>query len=1013
MKVYELAKELDIKALELIEKIKPMKLAVKNHMASLTDVEVDEIKEFLAKASAEDAPPAKKKTVRKKKVTKKTEKKTTARKKTVVRKKAAAAAEPDETKKSVEAAASTIVRRKVIVRRDSPSKSTGTEADNELEVDEISATQSVEVADSSDNSQLNLAVEVDGADVSSEHRSPITDPSKRAPTEDELDPLLAKDDDMTSELASEFTEEMFSIRKGDDDDFEIPEEEAVAPAPALDLAPRTADRSRYSVIRVVQPTTATRDRPLIVSDIQVNRADIAKNLARSQKPNEASKGPTQEALLKEIEKDDGIKKKKGALSARSRAGAAQAGAFKSTDFLRRERIYNPRKKKLLIGRSSMSKTPLTTPSARKRYVEFNKSISVENMASQLSIKSKEVARKLVKLGLEIPEEAEGVRDWFLDLESAQILASEYEFEVRDVTPKESNLLGAREQVSEKGVDPRSPVITIMGHVDHGKTSLLDLIRRSRVASGEAGGITQHIGAYTVNVDEAIGNLALVTAGDGADAKKAAKKASKEDKKKGAKPKAKAKETKASTQRLCFLDTPGHAAFSAIRSRGAKCTDIVILVVAASEGVMPQTREAIDHSKAAGVPIIVAMNKMDLPDANPDKLRQQLSELGVIDEAWGGDTIFVPVSAKTGEGVDKLLEMIQLQAELLELKARDNGPGDGIIIEAKLDKNRGPLATVLVQNGKIKVGDYIAAGEYYGKVRALIDDKGKNTPEAGPSTPVEIMGLAGVPAAGDELNVVKDERAARELTDMRIESRKKHENGPQINSVEDVFALMALGDLKELPIVLKADARGSAEAIQGSLDKLPQNKVKLKVLSAGVGGISESDILLASASKAVVMGFNVRPDAPALAASERTGIPIKTYTIIYQLIDEVANAMKGLLEPTIKDVVQGTAEVRQVFSVSKTGAVAGCMVLTGKIKRSDFARVVRDSRVVYSGSFSGLRRFKDDAKEVATGFECGISIENFNDIKVGDVIESYIEEKIYPNLDGEFSHNSDPKEASPQ
>ncbi|NCN42259.1 translation initiation factor IF-2 [bacterium] len=1007
MKVYELAKELDVKALDLIGKIKPLKLDIKNHMSSLSDDQVVQIKEFLVKSAEDEAPakkaPAKKKAAKKTatktaKTTKKAAGKTAVKKKAVVRRKAS---DDAEAAKDAEAPASAIVRRKVIVRREGST------------VDEPSTEEASISADSkgADNTSETL-VEAAAVDTSVEvtQATPIVDPSKRAPTEDELDPLLAKDDDMTSELASEFTEEMFSTRKADDDDDFAGEEEAeaVAAEEAPVEAPAPSAGSRYSVIRVVSPTTATRDRPLIVSDVQVNRAEIAKNLARTAKKPIEVKGPSQEALLKEIEKDDGIKKKKSALATRSRAGATTGGAFKSTDFLRRERIYNPRKKKLLIGKSNMNKTNITTPSARKRVVEFNKEISVDNISSQMAVKSKEIARKLVKLGLEIPEEAEGVHDWFLDLESAQILASEYDFEVKDVTQKESIMLSARDEV-DGATDPRSPVITIMGHVDHGKTSLLDLIRRARVASGEAGGITQHIGAYTVNVDEAINNLTFAAVGDDPEAKKAAKKAKKEAAKKPVK--GKASDPNDPSQRLCFLDTPGHAAFSAIRSRGAQCTDIVILVVAASEGVMPQTREAIDHSKAAGVPMIVAMNKMDLPDANPDKLRQQLSEVGVIDEAWGGDTIFVPVSAKTGEGVDKLLEMIQLQAELLELKARNTGPGDGIVIEAKLDKNRGPLATVLVQNGRMKVGDYIAAGEYYGKVRALIDDKGKNTKEAGPSTPVEIMGLSGVPAAGDEMNVVKDERSAREITELRIDDRKKTHSGPQMNSVEDIFALMAMGDLKELPIVLKADARGSAEAIQGSLAQLPQNKVKLKILSAGVGGISESDVLLASASKAIVMGFNVRPDGPALAASEKTKIPIKTYTIIYQLIDEVANAMKGLLEPTIKDVVQGTAEVRQVFSVSKTGAVAGCMVTSGKIKRSDFARVVRDGRVVFSGTFSGLRRFKDDAKEVATGFECGMSIENYNDIKEGDIIESYIQEKLYPNLDGEFSNKASSNETS--
>lgn len=1003
MKVYELAKELDVKSLDLIAQIKPLKLPIKNHMSAIDDEQVAQIKAFLTAEAAEKETTkktAKKKTAKKKAAKKTVAKKTASKavkKKTVVKKKAAAVAEEEAPKK----AAPSIVRRKAVIRREggdaaaetTPAAEAAPEAAPVVEAatPEAATAPEVPVVEAAPAAEAVTTEEIKPAD-SSTIRQNIN--------EEEVDPMLAKDDELTSSLQSEFTEETFATRTVEEDDFE-----EAAPEPETPAAPEeSSDKRRYSVIRVVTPTTATRDKPLIVKDVQVNRAEVAKNLARSVAASNAKENPAE--FLKEIEKDDALKKKKPGTSARARANQPQ-GAFKSTDFLRRERIYTPRKKKLLLGSRGTAKTPVTQAAAHKRIVEFNKEISVENMALQMAVKSKELARKLVALGLEIPEEAEGVGDWYLDLESAQIVAEEFKWEVKDVTPREHNILDARDKDDEDKA-PRPPVITIMGHVDHGKTSLLDLIRRSRVASGEAGGITQHIGAYMVDVDQAVFNLKMAAAGDDPEAKKAAKKARKEAEKSGGK-KAKKKGKDAAAeegQRLCFLDTPGHAAFSAIRSRGAQCTDIVILVVAASEGVMPQTREAIDHSKAAGVPMIVAMNKMDLPDANPDKLRQQLSEVGVIDEEWGGDTIFVPVSAKTGMGVDKLLEMVQLQAELAELKARPKGPGDGIIVEAKLDKNRGALATVLVQNGIMKVGDYIAAGEYYGKVRALIDDKGKNIKTAGPSTPVEIMGLSGVPGAGDELNVVPDEKAARQLTEMRIEDRKKEESGPQINSVEDVFAMMAMGDLKELPIVLKADVRGSLEAIQGSLDKLPQNKVKLKVVSKGVGGISESDVLLASASSAIVVGFNVRPDKQALMASDRTGIPLKTYSIIYQLIDEIANAMKGMLEPTIKENVVGTAEVREVYHVSKIGAVAGCMVTDGKMKRSEKARVVREGRVVYSGLFSGLKRFKDDAKEVASGFECGISVENYNDVKSGDVIECYVEEKIFPNLDGEVPASSE-------
>ncbi len=497
----------------------------------------------------------------------------------------------------------------------------------------------------------------------------------------------------------------------------------------------------------------------------------------------------------------------------------------------------------------------------------------------------------------------------------------------------------------------------------------------------------------MTVADAIRNLQSAQAGDDAKKSKKEKKAEKAAAKKSTKDGGEG----VPVEQITFLDTPGHAAFTSMRSRGAKVTDIVILVVAASEGVMPQTREAIDHAKAAGVPIIVAMNKMDLPDANPDKLRQQLSEFGLLSEEWGGDTIFVPVSAKTGMGVDKLLEMLQLQSEVLELKARADGPGIGTIIEAKLDKGRGPVATVLVREGLLKVGDHIVAGTESGKVRALINDKGQQVREAGPSTPVEILGLGAVPEAGDSLNVVADEKAAKALAEHRAEQKREETSGRQ-TTLEQLYAMMQAGELRELPVLLKADVKGSAEAIQAALLKLPQTKVKLKILATAVGGISESDILLASASKALIVGFNVRPDAKSQAEAEKRGVEVKTYTIIYELIDDITKAMEGLLDPVSKESVTGRAKVRNVFNISKAGTVAGSFILKGKVQRSNQVRVIRDGRVVYTGKVSGLKRFKDDAREVAEGYECGISVENFNDIKVGDILETFIVETSSASLE---------------
>ncbi|MEO5666660.1 MAG: translation initiation factor IF-2 [Bdellovibrionota bacterium] len=1011
MKVFELAKELDLKSLELIEKLKPLDLQIKNHMASLSPEQITKIKEFLSPPAA--ALEVKKVVTRKPKAVPAPAAEATTPKQVVVRTRKTAKDEETESAPEVVEAAHVapvaetpplrrrtgiIVRREVIggEETEAPEEMMAVESEIAAAIDNPSVSEATKTAASGDESDATLVGRA-GA---------------------EQDPLLEKDSAVKD---IEFTEEMFTQSRGqleEDDLSEQAEEEAVPVAAAEEATPTsptgtpaTPPRrlSRYSVVRVVANSPAQRDKPLIVKDVDpnYNKGRDGVGGTRSFSENDFNKqggvGGPSPALLKEIEKEEEKAKKKiGSPSAKARTDAA--GMFKSTDFLRRERVYQPKKKKLLIGRMATIRPGSAAMSQRKKFVEFNKEISVENLADQMSMKAKELARKLVKIGLEFPEEVEGLHDWYLDLESTLIVAEELGYGVRDLTPNENAMIAGHLNEEDADKEPRSPVITIMGHVDHGKTSLLDLLRRARVASGEAGGITQHIGAYTINVADAVENLARAAEATSEDpaAKKAAKKAKKEASKSGvSEDKKKVFENPNGLGRLCFLDTPGHAAFSAIRSRGAQCTDIVILVIAASEGVMPQTREAIDHAKSAKVPIIVAMNKMDLPDANPDKIRQQLSDLGLLDEAWGGDTIFVPVSAKTGMGVDKLLEMIQIQAEVLELKARYKGPADGIIIEAKLDKSRGPLATVLIRNGVLKIGEYISAGEVYGKVRALLDDKGNQVKEAGPSTPVEIMGLSGVPAAGDVLNSVPDEKSARELAELRTADRKKMEATPKFSSVEDVYAMMAKGDLKELPLVLKSDVRGSSEAIQGSLEKLPQNKVRLKILSTGVGGISENDVLLASASKAIVIGFNVRPDNNAVSAAERLGIPIKTYSIIYQLIDEVSNAMKGLLEPIIKENVIGKAEVREVYNISKIGAVAGSMVTSGKLQRSGMARIVRDNRIVYTGKFTGLKRFKDDAKEVAQGFECGISVENYNDIKSGDIIECYLEEKIFPALDGSY------------
>ncbi|GAB3014815.1 translation initiation factor IF-2 [Bowmanella dokdonensis] len=573
----------------------------------------------------------------------------------------------------------------------------------------------------------------------------------------------------------------------------------------------------------------------------------------------------------------------------------------------------------------------------ERVVKLGETITVGELANKLAIKATEVIKTMMKMGEMV------TINQVLDRDTAVLVVEEmgHKYELVNDNALEEELLAEDASAAKSS---RAPVVTIMGHVDHGKTSLLDYIRRAKVAAGEAGGITQHIGAYSVETD-----LGKIT----------------------------------------FLDTPGHAAFTAMRARGATATDIVILVVAADDGVMPQTKEAVQHARAAGVPLIVAINKMDKEAADPDRVKTELSQLEVISEEWGGEHQFVPVSAKTGMGVDSLLEAISLQAEVLELKAVPKGPAKGIVIESRLDKGRGPVATVLVQQGELKTGDILLCGFEYGRVRAMRDELGQDVKSAGPSTPVEILGLSGVPAAGDDARVVQDERKAREVAATRRTKQRELKLAKQQKAkLENMFADMEAGDVSELNIVLKADVQGSVEAISDSLLKLSTDEVKINIVGSGVGGITETDASLAAASGAIILGFNVRADASARKVIEGEEIDLRYYSVIYDLIDEVKAAMSGMLAPEFKQQIIGLAEVRDVFRSPKLGAIAGCMVTEGIVKRSAPIRVLRDNVVIYEGELESLRRFKDDVSEVRNGMECGIGVKNYNDVKVGDQIEVF-------------------------
>jgi translation initiation factor IF-2 len=608
------------------------------------------------------------------------------------------------------------------------------------------------------------------------------------------------------------------------------------------------------------------------------------------------------------------------------------------------RSFRPVKKKVVVKESR--KTEVTVPKPIKRIIRIAEMITVGDLAKRMGVKGGELIKKLMEMGILVSINQN------IDADVASLVASEFGYEVEKVSLERQDLLERREDLPDQ-LKPRAPVVTIMGHVDHGKTMLLDAIRKTNVVEGEAGGITQHIGAYDVELEN--GHVA-------------------------------------------FIDTPGHEAFTAMRARGAQVTDIVVLVVAADDGVMPQTKEAIDHARAAKVPIVVAINKMDKPNANPEKVMKDLADYGLVPEKWGGTTLFGEVSAKQKKGIKELLETILLQAEMLELRSNPDKPARGIIVEAKLDRGRGPVATLLVQEGTLKAGDAFIAGSQYGRVRAMLNDRGQKIENAPPAIPVEVVGFSDVPEAGEPFIVVPDERTARQISLHRLEKlREKELSKLSKVSLEELYDQIKKGEVKELNVIIKADVQGSIEAMREALKKLSTDAVKVNILHEGVGGVTETDVNLASASNAIIIGFNVRPMSNAQTLAEREKVDVQTYSIIYDAINDIRKAMEGLLEPTYKEHFLGRAQVIQVFSLHKVGMIAGSLVLDGKVVRGSHARLLRDNVIVYDGRIASLRRFKDDMKDCSQGLECGIGIENFNDVKLGDIIESYEVEEIRPQL----------------
>ena len=637
----------------------------------------------------------------------------------------------------------------------------------------------------------------------------------------------------------------------------------------------------------------------------------------------------------------------GGLSAKEKEQEELLSSFNAVEFRKREMVFQPKKKVTLMNREAQ-KTQITTPKASKRILKVNGKMKLGDAANEMGIKAPQLVKVLMQNGVMANMNTD------LDFDTLALTVPEFGWEAQNVfkTAEELVVETAFGDLEAEKIT-RPPVVTVMGHVDHGKTSLLDAIRNAKVAAGEAGGITQHIGAYSVKTED--GSL------------------------------------------LTFLDTPGHEAFTAMRARGANATDIAIIVVAADDGMMPQTAEAINHAKAAGVPIIVAVNKMDKPGANPDRIKQQLTELEIVPEEWGGSTIFCEVSALKRTGITELLENVKLLSEVAELKANPDRSGTGLVIEAKLEKGKGAVATILVKDGHVKVGQYIVAGSMKGRVKSLINDKGERIDIVTPGLPAEVLGLEGVPAAGDRFDVVKDERTAEEVVEIRKNQALAAQESNKKVSLEDLFAKVTQGEVKDFNIILKADVHGSLEAINGMLSKLTSKEVKNKIVHSAVGGINENDVLLAHTSKGVVIGFNVRPDGNAAAKAKQLGVDIRSYTIVYEMMDDIKKAMQGLLAPQLVEKVMGTAEVRNTFSVPKIGTIAGCFITNGKIQRSNMLRLVREGKIIYEGKVSSLKRFKDDAREVAEGFECGIGIENFNDIKNGDTIEAFIKEEVAREL----------------
>lgn len=866
-KVYELANEIGVGAIDLVEKLKSVGLNVRNHMVTLSDDEVE--KALKVYEPAKESKTAKKKTTKKKVAKKKVTKKTVVKK---------VAKKP--------------------------------EAKPESEVEEPEEAPAASAAPAAEEKSQEEAVEAKSS-------TPKTVVRKKKATTKKASDSTTKDGsggtvpDKLDELDSKpvFKEKMHTFTP-----VYVPDKEEVEAMKAKKAEEEASNRP-------VDPNDSV-ETDKKKTDSKKRMGDLAAMVSKK-----GVAGKTKDITSLRAEEEMKL----------------------ATNIIGRQ-VYTPiRRKKIFSG--DTKQTEITAVKQHKRVVNIHGAVTAADLSDKLAVKFEALRDKALELNLLVKE------DDYFGVELANELANLYEYRVEDKAFDEEEVLKREEKEDKSGLPDRNPIITVMGHVDHGKTTLLDLIRDTKVTAGEAGGITQHIGAYSVPVAD---------------------------------------------RTLTFLDTPGHAAFANMRQRGANVTDIVILVVAADDGVMPQTKESIRFAKNAGCPIIVAINKMDKEGANPERIKQELTEFELVPEDWGGDTMFIPISALKGEGLDDLLESVKLQAEVMELKESPKGNAEGVIIESKVETGRGPVATVLVRKGTLKKGDSVVCGECYGRARSLIDHAGNDVKSAGPSIPVQILGLNGVPSPGDTLNVAKNEREAKKVAENRVAERKKLESAeaPKVASLEDFFGdgTSETGEKKILNLVVRTDVQGSYEAIKDALEGLGNDEVGVSIITGGVGAISDNDVVMASSSNGILVGFNMRPVTSARKLAEQQGVEIRTYSIIYELINDVTLALEGMLEPESVEKYIGRAEVRDTFSIPKVGTVAGTAVIDGKIERGCNIRLLREGKIIYDGKLTTLKRFKDEVKEVANGYECGMALAGFNDIKNNDLIEAYILEQKQRKLE---------------